>query len=230
MLEKILEYERNLFFFLHGHHTTFWDCFMWLYSGMFVWIPLIVILLFCFIYKQKWQEWLTFLASAILLILLCDLLTSHFSKPFFARFRPTHHPAFMNDIQVVFGYVSDNYGFMSGHSANSFGFALFSSLVFRYRPYTFVIFAWATIMAYSRIYLGVHFVSDIVPGAIFGAVFGFLVYRLYLYIRKRTLHTTVSLREVSGYSTPRKKIITYTTALYVLTFTALSIPLARLLA
>lgn len=53
------------------------------------------------------------------------------------------------------------YGFVSGDTSNSFGFAILSTLLFKNRIYSIVVFIWATIMAYSRIYLGVHFVSGL---------------------------------------------------------------------
>jgi len=70
------------------------------------------------------------------------------------------------------------YGFVSGDTSNSFGFAILSTLLFKNRIYSIVVFIWATIMAYSRIYLGVHFVSDIIGGMTAGILIGYCVYRL----------------------------------------------------
>ncbi len=184
MLEKLLVWERDLFFTLHGHHTPYWDNVMWLFSGQIVWLPLAAFLLAALFYQTSWRESLAVLLGIVLVITLSDQFASHLCKPLFMRFRPTHHPDFMDQIQTVYGYRGGLYGFISSHAANAFGFAMFMALLFRRRVFTWTIFCWAAVMAYTRIYLGVHFISDIVPGAIAGCVFGILTYYIYVHARK----------------------------------------------
>ena len=207
MLEKILEVERGAFLFLNGCHHPFWDSFMWLYSGKEVWIPVVLFFLFMLFYKNEWKESLLIVLSIVLVIALCDQFTSSICKPYFMRFRPTHHPDFMEFVKTVNDYRGGKYGFMSGHAANAFGFAMFSLLLFRYRWYSISILLWATIMAYSRIYLGVHFISDIVPGIFVGMLFGYLVYNLYVAIHRKLLKKTDKPCRI--YSESRKRMILY---------------------
>lgn len=209
MLEKILTYEREAFLWLNGSHTPYLDRLMWLYSGKAVWLPLAVFILFLLIYKKKWREWLLILLSIVLVIALCDQFASHLCKPLFTRFRPTHHPDFMNQVQTVFNYRGGLYGFMSSHAANAFGFATFMTLLFRNRLFTATIFLWALLTAYSRIYLGVHFLSDIVPGGMIGALFGYLVYRLYVKVRTAVIPGASLLPSEALYSDTRKRTIVY---------------------
>ncbi len=183
MVEKILVYERDLFFMLNGSDSPFLDRFMWLYSGKAVWLPLAFFILVVLLYKKKWRESILILLAIVLVITLCDQFASHVCKPIFTRFRPTHHPDFMDQVKTVFDYRGGRYGFISSHAANAFGFATFMSLLFRYRLFTWTIFLWAALTAYTRVYLGVHFISDIVPGAIAGVFFGWLVYWLYVKVR-----------------------------------------------
>jgi len=190
MVEKLLEYERSVFLWLNGHHSPFWDSFMWLYTGQVVWIPLILLFLFVFIYKTEWKESVLILLSIVLIVVVCDQFSSHLCKPYFMRFRPSRHPDFKDFVHIVNDYRGGNYGFISGHAANAFGFAMFSLLLFRYRPYTILVLVWSTLMAYTRIYLGVHFLSDIIPGALSGIFFGFLVYKLYVAVRRKVLKKT----------------------------------------
>jgi len=161
------------------------DHFMWLYSGKAVWLPLAAFITFALIYRKDWRESILILLSIALVVTLCDQFASHIFKPLFTRYRPTHHPDFMNQVDTVFNYRGGRYGFISSHAANAFGFAMYMSLLFRDRFFTWIVFIWAIITAYTRIYLGVHFISDIVPGAILGSLFGYLVYLLYVFVRKR---------------------------------------------
>lgn len=63
MLEKILPYERDLFFLINSSHTNFWDNVMWLFSGSIIWIPIILFFLISLVYKKKWKEWLPVLIA-----------------------------------------------------------------------------------------------------------------------------------------------------------------------
>lgn len=187
MLEQLLHYERNAFFLLNGSDSIYLDHFMWLFSTKSVWLPLAVFILIVLCYKKNWKEVLFILISIALVTTLCDQFASHFCKPFFARFRPTSHPDFMNEVQTVFGYRSGRYGFISSHAANAFGFAIYLSMVFRNRFFAFTVFFWSAFTAYTRVYLGVHFISDVVFGAIAGLIYGFAVFHLYKFARKKIL-------------------------------------------
>ena len=205
MLEKLLEYERSAFLWLNGNHSPFWDNFMWLYTGKAVWIPLIFLLLVVLFYKTDWKESVLVLLSIVLIVALCDQFSSHICKPYFMRLRPSHHPDFAEYVRIVNDYRGGSYGFISGHSANSFGFATFSLLLFRYRLYTISILTWSTLMAYTRIYLGVHFITDIIPGALSGILFGWLVYKLYVAMRLKILKKKDVPCDI--YTDSQKKII-----------------------
>ena len=205
MLEQILEYERETFLWLNGNHNAFWDCFMWLYTGKIVWIPMILFFAFLLFYKKDWKEALLVVLSIVLVFALCDQFSSHICKPYFARFRPTHHPDFMDYVNIVNGYRGGEYGFISGHAANSFGFATFLLLLFHSRLFTISILTWSTVMVYSRIYLGVHFISDIIAGILVGILLGFGVYRLYILLRHKFLKKNDNSREI--YPNSRKKLI-----------------------
>jgi undecaprenyl-diphosphatase len=178
MLERELHWERDWFFALNGSDSAFWDAFFWLYSEMWIWIPFYLCVLFCVIYRRPVREILLTIAALVLVVVLCDQISSGFFKPFFHRFRPTHHPDFKELVDIVYGYRGGRYGFTSSHAANTFGFAVFSSLLFRHRIYTFTALLFAFLTAYSRVYLGVHFISDVAVGALTGVVVGAGIYYL----------------------------------------------------
>ena len=187
MLEKELQFERNIFFFLNGSDSTLLDNFFYIYTYKWSWLIFYVCFLGVFIYKKEWREIVCILGSLFLLILLTDQLSSGFFKPFFHRFRPTHHPDFMEHVKMVFNYRGGNYGFISGHATNAFGFATFCALIFRNKLFTCTIFLFAFLNAYSRVYIGVHFISDVIIGAFIGMLIAVLVYLLYNWVRRHWL-------------------------------------------
>lgn len=224
MVERILIYERDLFFLLNGSDSPFLDRFMWLLSGKVVWLPLAVFILWVLLYKKNWRESVLILLGIVLVVTLCDQFASHVCKPVFARPRPTHHPDFMYQVKTVFDYRGGQYGFISSHAANAFGFATFMSLIFRYGLFSWTVFLWATLMAYTRVYLGVHFVSDIIPGAMVGVLFGWLVYRLYA--MGRPVVTACSDRDTTTlYSTSEKRMIVYAIFITILLIAVFNVPL-----
>lgn len=209
MLEEILKYERSTFFLLNGSDSTYVDSLIWLWSGKVVWLPLAFFIIAVLVYKKDWKESLLILLAITLVITCCDQFASHLCKPLFTRFRPTHHPDFMDQVKIVFNYRGGRYGFISSHAANAFGFSVFMSLLFRYKPFTWTVMLWAAITAYSRIYLGVHFISDVIPGGIIGIFFGILIYYIYLYARHYILRVPESRVRISVYSVKRKQLIIY---------------------
>lgn len=184
-VERLLPLERDYFLWLNHQRSAFLDTFMYIYSDKFTWIFLGSLFLTILILKVQWKQVLLLIFCGVLLALLCDMVSAELIKPFFARLRPSHHPDFKDLVDLVNDRRGGRFGFISNHAANGFGIALFTSLLFRYRYYTLTIYTWVLITAYSRIYLGVHFITDIIGGFIWGTLAGGSVYFLYLYIRRR---------------------------------------------
>lgn len=228
MVEKILIYERDAFFALNGSDSAFLDRFMWIFTGKAVWLPLAFLILLVLIYKKNWRESLLILLAIVLVVTLCDQFASYVCKPVFTRFRPTHHPDFMDQVKTVFGYRGGLYGFISSHAANAFGFATLMALIMRDKLFGWTIFFWAALTAYTRVYLGVHFISDIVPGAISGVFFGYLVYRLYSFSRSKLLPVQVNNGEPL-YSKKRIRLIVYAIYVTILIIIVFNVPLAACL-
>ena len=228
MIEKILLYERDAFFALNGSDSAFLDRFMWLYTGKEVWLPLAILIIGVLVYKKNWRESLLIILAIALVVLLCDQFASHVCKPLFTRFRPTHHPDFMEQVKTVFNYRGGLYGFISSHAANAFGFATLMALIMKNRWFGWTLFLWATLTAYTRIYLGVHFISDVVPGMVVGTLFGYVVYRLYLFVRSKWLPVE-SFGAFPAYSKRRIHLIIYAIYVTVLLIVIFNEPLVALL-
>ena len=178
MLEKLTQIDKSLFIWLNSHHSPLWDNIMWFISGKPEWIPLYLVLLGYIIYRFRWKS-IAVILAIILTITLADQLAVIGFKNVFQRLRPSHNPDLQAVIHLVNQYRGGLYGFVSNHAANSFALAAFVHLLFRQRIISLLFFTWATVVSYSRIYIGVHYPADIIGGAILGIVIAWLVFQLY---------------------------------------------------
>ena len=170
--------DQHLFLFLNSLNSPFFDKVMYTVSGRVIWIPLYLsILIFLGIrYKRKFLVILLFI---ILAATLSDQI-SVLIKNIVQRIRPCHEPALEGLIHIVKGDCGGLYSFVSSHATNSFDVALLSLLFIGKRWFTISIVLWASIISYSRIYLGVHYPGDVLCGAIVGAFIGWSAYKLYV--------------------------------------------------
>lgn len=176
MLDRLLEWDKELFLFFNGLHTPWLDPVMLFFTETFVWLPLYLFLLYLVIRDYKKDCWVPLLGITIT-ILLCDQITSGFMKPFFARLRPSQEPSLVGLIHLVNGYKGGMYGFASSHAANTLGTATFFTLLFRpTKPWIAWLYLWAFAMTYTRLYLGVHYPGDILVGGVIGITCGWSGY------------------------------------------------------
>lgn len=183
VLDQLIQTDIQLFTFLNGLHSPFWDEVMWVISARKPWIPFYIFLVVMMIMRLKWKKGLLAVVSIVLVITIADRFTSGFMKPHFKRPRPSHELVLKGKVHVVkdgngHEYRGGAYGFASSHSANAFGMAMFMFLLFR--KHWRWMFAWAFVVAYSRIYLGVHYPGDILVGGLVGVVAAWFIHRLYL--------------------------------------------------
>ncbi len=176
MIETLEHIDHIIFLFLNGLHASSLDPIMKFVSSKMFWLPVVALFLFLIIKKYKKHFWIPLVFAAACFVITDQ--TSHLTKENYKRYRPTHNVELAQDVHIVEDYRGGEYGFFSGHASNSFGLAIISLLFVRRKWYTYTLISWAVLVSYSRIYLGVHFPSDIFVGMAFGSLVAFLFWKI----------------------------------------------------
>lgn len=197
MLETLQQLDNDLFLSLNGVNFPWLDTFMWYYSGKTVWIFMYLTIAIGIFYRYGWRRGLGILLVIALVITVCDQLCGNLVRHSIERMRPSNpNNPISSMVHIVRGHHGGPYGFPSCHAANSFGLAVFISLLFRNRMITIIMLLWALVTAYSRIVLGVHYPGDLLTGAIVGSMVGALAYFSSRSIYRRYPHRPVAVDNI----------------------------------
>lgn len=178
--------DARLLLIVNGAHSPFFDFVMWCISGRWIWVPFYAVLAYLLFRRMSWKRASICLVTIGLIILAADQTCATLIRPEIGRLRPANlNNPLSSFVHVVNGYRGGRYGFPSCHAANTFALAVFMSLVIRHKWFTVMMFSWAFIVSYSRMYLGVHYFGDLFCGATIGSLFAVLFYYLQNYLFKR---------------------------------------------
>lgn len=178
--------DARLLLIVNGAHSPFFDSVMWCISGRWIWVPFYAVLAYLLFRRMSWKRASICLVTIGLIILAADQTCATLIRPEIGRLRPANlNNPLSSFVHVVNGYRGGRYGFPSCHASNTFALAVFMSLVIRHKWFTVMMFSWAFVVSYSRMYLGVHYFGDLFCGATIGSLFAVLFYYLQNYLFKR---------------------------------------------
>ena len=181
MIEEILKLDSKLFLYLNNLGTSKFDIFWISLSKIEANILMYLFLILLFFYIQKIRPKLIYIFYFFFVIALMITITdqgANIFKDSFQRLRPCYNESIIDSLRLVKENCGGKYGFFSAHASNSFSLAIFFGLLFknRIRYMIIITIVYASLISYSRIYLGVHFPIDIIVGSSFGIFVGFIMY------------------------------------------------------
>lgn len=176
--EQIHKFDQNLTLEINSWDSPVTDPVWQFFSDIPVWIPMYGLIVGCLIWRLGWKKGLIMTLAAAATFGFCDQF-SNIIKDLVGRIRPLNDAYMLeNGLNVLEG-ASRSFSFFSAHSANAFGLATSTLIGFRldkrlkYKGYAVWMYFWATMVAFSRIFVGKHYLGDILAGALIGAIAGF---------------------------------------------------------
>lgn len=182
MLETLLEYDKELFLFLNNLGSSTWDGFWLFITNKYNSIP-IYLLLVMLSYKHFGLKKTLLAFIAVALMILCVDQLANFFKYGVQRLRPCYDVDINELMRLVKFSCGGRFGYFSAHAANSFSVAIFFTILMRsmYARIGIFLMVWAIFIAYSRIYIGVHFPLDVLSGVLIGSLMGWLFAKLFIF-------------------------------------------------
>lgn len=176
-LDTLIQYDKDMLLAMNGSDSLFVDGLATVLTAASTWIPLYIALFYLVLRNNdNVRQILLVVAGAGACVVLAGTVDDAIVKPLVARLRPTHNPEIGILVDTVNGYRGGKYGFFSAHAANTFSLAVYFCLIVRNHLFSVSMILWSLINCWTRIYLGVHYPSDILCGVLWGGIVGFAVW------------------------------------------------------
>lgn len=203
-MQTLTDIDRSILAFFNGSDSLFVDNLAVILTSGLTWIPLYLSLLYVVIKNNETMKQIMLVIGCMILsIVLSDGVADFIVKPMVERLRPSNDPLIKYTVNVVEGIRGNSYSFFSAHASNTFCIAMFFSLLVRNKVFVVTMVSWSLINCWTRMYLGLHYPSDILVGLIWGGVSGSLAYYIYIksYLRIYKDFNYISSRYTStGYN------------------------------
>jgi undecaprenyl-diphosphatase len=188
--ERLGAIDREAFLAINGAHAPAFDDLMEAASSMVLWFPLYGFFLWLILKRHGERALLIALPVIALMIFLSDKGSVMLFKETVERLRPCHEPSLTGSVHLVYKECGGRFGFISSHASNHFAIAVFMIAVLDRKPRWAVglLLAWAALIAYSRVYLGVHYPGDVIVGGLYGLMIGSgcgRLFRAWMELRKQ---------------------------------------------
>ena len=174
--QEIHRLDQDITLWINGFHSEISDVVWTFLSNIPVWIPMYVLIIAFILRRLGWRKGGIVVLSAVLTVVFCSSF-SYYMKELTERLRPLLDTYMLeNSLHVL--ETGGKYTFFSAHSANAFGLVTSTYLGLRmdqraeYKVYAISMYTWATLVAVSRIFVGKHYLGDVIVGICVGIVVG----------------------------------------------------------
>ena len=172
--------DKYILYWFNGSNSLFEDGLVSLLTSGMTWIPLYIALFYLVMKNNDTMgQIMLIVGSIILCIILTGGIDDIFIKPWIGRVRPCNDPDINAHLNLITGQVESGFSFFSAHAANTMSLAVFLCLLIKDSIFKIVMIGWSLLNGWSRLYLGVHFPSDVLFGFLYGAVIGITIFSFY---------------------------------------------------
>ena len=172
--------DQKIILLLNGNNYAFLDQLMWTVSQPVFGLPFYILFIYLFFKKYHFKDALKITILIGITVGIGDLVAHELIKETVQRYRPSHHIELSKQLKFVHNYRGGMFGFVSNHATNM---SIVGVMVFlflkKYYPKSWIYLSILVLtISFSRIYLGVHYLSDIIGGWILGIILSFSNYQL----------------------------------------------------
>ena len=176
----IESFDQRILIFINSLNNPFLDKIMWIVSSTGFGFPFYILFIVLLIktYNIKQVAWL--IIVLLLVVSLCDLSAKYCFKEVFQRYRPSHNLLLKDKLHLINNYSGGKYGFVSSHASNMAGISTMIYLLLKhsFKKLWYLLIPFVLLICYSRVYLGVHYISDIIVGMFLGFFISLAIFKL----------------------------------------------------